>query len=71
MVWLSWPLFMDAWIQAEISSDAGGLIRWPARLLTPAGFVLLALQGVSEIIKRAAFLAGHAPPPIERPQEEV
>lgn len=43
---------------AEMSSNAGGLIVWPAKLLVPLGFLLMALQGVSEIIKRAAFLAG-------------
>ncbi|MGZ8317711.1 MAG: TRAP transporter small permease subunit, partial [Telluria sp.] len=42
----------------EMSSNAGGLIVWPAKLLVPIGFVLLILQGISEIIKRIAFLAG-------------
>jgi TRAP-type mannitol/chloroaromatic compound transport system permease small subunit len=58
MLWLSWPMFMLSYISGEISADAGGLIRWPVKLLIPAGFALLALQGVSEIIKRAAFLRG-------------
>lgn len=43
---------------AEMSSNAGGLIVWPAKLLVPFGFLLLILQGISEIIKRIAFLAG-------------
>ena len=43
---------------AEMSSNAGGLIVWPAKLLVPLGFLLLILQGISEIIKRIAFLAG-------------
>ena len=43
----------------EISSNAGGLIRWPVKILVPLGFALLALQGVSEIIKRAAALRGY------------
>jgi TRAP-type mannitol/chloroaromatic compound transport system permease small subunit len=43
---------------AEMSSNAGGLIVWPAKLLVPLGFALLILQGLSEIIKRIAFLAG-------------
>lgn len=43
---------------AEMSSNAGGLIVWPAKLLVPLGFLLMLLQGVSEIIKRIAFLAG-------------
>ena len=42
----------------EMSSNAGGLIVWPAKLLVPIGFALLILQGISEIIKRIAFLAG-------------
>jgi TRAP-type mannitol/chloroaromatic compound transport system permease small subunit len=54
----------------EYSSDPGGLIRWPVRLLIPVGFTMLALQGVSEIIKRVAFLNGLAPDPsVERHQE--
>ncbi|GJI88653.1 C4-dicarboxylate ABC transporter [Rugamonas sp. R1(2021)] len=43
---------------AEMSSNAGGLIVWPAKMLVPVGFLLMVLQGVSEIIKRIAFLAG-------------
>ena len=42
----------------EVSSNAGGLTVWPAKLLIPVGFALLVLQGISEIIKRIAFLAG-------------
>ena len=61
---LSWPMFMDSLMRDEISTDAGGLIRWPVKLLIPIGFFLLSLQGVSEIIKRCAFLAGAAPFPI-------
>lgn len=52
-----------AWISivsGEYSSNAGGLIVWPAKLLIPVGFFLLTLQGFSELIKRIAFLAGHA-----------
>lgn len=55
---LSWPMFMQSYTGHEISSDAGGLIRWPVKLLIPAGFALLVLQGISEIIKRVAFLRG-------------
>lgn len=61
---LSWPMFMDSYMRHELSTDAGGLIRWPVKLLIPVGFFLLSLQGVSEIIKRCAFLAGAAPFPI-------
>jgi TRAP-type mannitol/chloroaromatic compound transport system permease small subunit len=49
---LSWPAFIDSFVHKEISSDAGGLIRWPVRLLIPVGFTLLSLQGISELIKR-------------------
>jgi TRAP-type mannitol/chloroaromatic compound transport system permease small subunit len=65
---LSWPIFMNAWVSSEMSSNAGGLIRWPARALVPAGFFLLSLQGVSELIKRIAFLKGLIPDPVEKPQ---
>ena len=63
---LSWPIFVNAWVSGEISSNAGGLIRWPARLLVPMGFFLLTLQGVSELIKRIAFLKGLIPDPVEK-----
>lgn len=58
VLWLSWPMFLLSWTGNEVSADAGGLIRWPVKLLIPAGFALLALQGASEIIKRIAFLCG-------------
>src|SRR5436853_7595695 len=50
IMWLSWPIFMNAWTSGEISGSAGGLIRWPARLLVPLGFALLSLQGLSVLI---------------------
>jgi TRAP-type mannitol/chloroaromatic compound transport system permease small subunit len=66
IMWLSWPIFMNAWVSGEISSNAGGLIRWPARLMIPVGFFLLSLQGLSELIKRIAFLRGLIPDPAEK-----
>ena len=57
--WYSWPFFMQSWSVQEISGNAGGLIRWPVKILVPVGFALVALQGVSEIIKRAASLRGY------------
>jgi TRAP-type mannitol/chloroaromatic compound transport system permease small subunit len=60
MAWMAWPLFVQAWESGEVSPDAGGLIRWPMRLLVPAGFVLLALQGVSELIRAVSRLRGLA-----------
>ena len=58
MVWLSWPWFVDSYVHHELSSNAGGLLRWPVKLLVPLGFGMLALQVVSEVIKRVAFLTG-------------
>src|SRR6267142_1619187 len=66
ITWLSWPIFMNAWNSNEISGSAGGLVRWPARLLVPVGFFLLSLQGLSELIKRIAFLKGLIPDPLEK-----
>jgi TRAP-type mannitol/chloroaromatic compound transport system permease small subunit len=63
---LSWPYFMRAYTEGEISGSAGGLILWPARLLLPIGFALLVLQGLSELVKRIAFVAGKGPDPIVR-----
>jgi len=65
IAWLSWPIFVNAWVSGEISMNAGGLIRWPARLLVPLGFFLLTMQGVSELIKRIAYLRGLIPDPVE------
>ncbi|MES2424337.1 MAG: TRAP transporter small permease subunit [Pseudomonadota bacterium] len=56
MVYLSWPMFIGMYNSGEMSSNAGGLIRWPVMLMIPLGFALLILQGVSEIIKRIAWL---------------
>ena len=64
---LSWPVFTNAWFSNEMSGNAGGLIRWPARLLVPAGFLLLSLQGISELIKRVAVLKGSLPDHLEKP----
>ncbi|WP_234087294.1 TRAP transporter small permease subunit [Azonexus sp. R2A61] len=60
---LSIPLVAESWRINEYSANAGGLIRWPVKLLLPVGFSLLALQGVSELIKRIAFLAGRIADP--------
>ncbi|HZI84468.1 MAG TPA: TRAP transporter small permease subunit [Casimicrobiaceae bacterium] len=71
IMWLSWPVFVDAYERHEISTNAGGLIIWPARLLVPIGFALLILQGVSELIKRVAFLRGLIPDPSEKHVEKT
>ena len=65
IMWASWPVFVNAWTSGEVSGSAGGLIRWPARLLVPVGFFLLSAQGVSELIKRFAYLQGLIPDPVE------
>lgn len=51
MIYFTWPWFMQAWITNEGSNQAGGLVRWPFKLIVPVGFFLVGLQGVSEIIK--------------------
>ncbi len=71
MVWLAFPGFVDSFQSGETSPDAGGLIRWPVRLLIPLGFALLALQSVAEVIKRVAFLRGEGKLTREQPREEV
>jgi len=58
IAWYSVPFFLQSWNVQEISGNAGGLLRWPVKVLVPLGFTLVALQGVSEIIKRAASLRG-------------
>lgn len=58
IAWLCWPLFVNMFVTKEMSNNAGGLIRWPAMMLLPLGFALMFLQGVSEVIKRVAYLKG-------------
>jgi len=59
IAWFSWPFFMQSWSIQEMSTNAGGLLRWPVKIMLPLGLVLLALQGISEIIKRVAALQGY------------
>ena len=66
ILWMSWPVFVDAWVHHEVSTNAGGLIIWPARLMVPVGFFLLVLQGLSELIKRIAYLRGLIPDPTDK-----
>ena len=56
LIFFTWPWFVESWTINEASSNAGGLVRWPVKLLLPVGFALMALQGISEIIKRIAAL---------------
>ena len=76
VLWLSLPLVADSYKINEMSANAGGLIRWPVKILLPIGFSLLALQGISELIKRIAFLAGMIDDPNNKekgptPEEEL
>jgi len=66
IMWMSWPLFVDSLTRHEVSSNAGGLLIWPARLMMPIGFALLIMQSVSELIKRIAFLRGRIPDPLQK-----
>jgi len=69
---LSWPMFVEAWVSNETSSNAGGLVRWPAKLLIPVGFSLLVMAALSHLIKCVGFLLGECPDPTARagPSEE-
>ena len=59
-------MLMDKFASGEVSPNTGGLVRWPVWLALPIGFVLLLLQGWSELIKRIAFLRGQGPDPMGR-----
>ncbi|MBL0354236.1 MAG: TRAP transporter small permease subunit [Dechloromonas sp.] len=76
VLWLSLPLVAESYKINEHSANAGGLLRWPVKILLPISFMLLALQGVSELIKRIAFLAGMIGDPNSKarrptPEEEL
>lgn len=58
LTYLCWPFFATSFLQGEMSSNAGGLLRWPVKLILVAGFGLLTLQGLSELVKRVAALTG-------------
>lgn len=66
VLWTSIPWAINSINSQEMSVNAGGLIIWPAKLLVPIGFTLLTLQGVSELVKRLAFLQGLIPDPTEK-----
>jgi TRAP-type mannitol/chloroaromatic compound transport system permease small subunit len=59
LIYFTWPWFVHSWTIRETSQNAGGLLRWPVKLLLPVGFTLMALQGISEIIKRIDALVKH------------
>lgn len=66
--WLSLPFFYESFILQEGSSNTGGLMRWPVKILIPLGFALLILAGVSHLIKCVGYLAGACPDPLSRGQ---
>jgi TRAP-type mannitol/chloroaromatic compound transport system permease small subunit len=70
LISLSWPVFSRAFVSGEMSQNAGGLIRWPVMMLIPLGFSVLAMQCVSELIKRVAFLTGHRSEPFSEVAEK-
>ena len=76
ILWLSMPVVIQMYQSGEMSGNPGGLIRWPVYLLMPLGFGLLLLQGISEFIKRIAFLQGLIDDPMVKivaktPEEEL
>lgn len=71
VITLVWPLVVQSYVTGEMSSNAGGLIRWPVFALVPVGFALLLIQGVSELIKRIAFLQGRIDDPTKKKQEKT
>lgn len=69
ITWMSWGMVVNSIRINEMSNDAGGLLRWPIKIMVPLGFALLAIQGVAELIKKIAFLRGlrEAGPAYQRP----
>jgi TRAP-type mannitol/chloroaromatic compound transport system permease small subunit len=71
VLWFGVPFFLQGFHSGEMSSNAGGLIRWPVYLMMPLGFALLLLQGWSELIKRVAFLMGLIEDPAAKKHERT
>jgi len=71
VIWFSLPFFLKGFATGEVSSNSGGLIRWPVYALMPLGFSLLWLQGMSELVKRLAFLMGLIEDPTEKMAEKT
>ncbi len=69
VAWTALPSLATAYETKEVSANPGGLIRWPLYVLVPIGFGLLALQSLSELFKRVAFLAGAGPDPHAKPEK--
>lgn len=71
VLWFGIPFFLNGYRSGEISSNAGGLVRWPVYLMMPLGFSLLLLQGWSELVKRIAFLKGLIEDPTQKKVEKT
>lgn len=71
VLWYGIPFFLQGYRSGEMSSNAGGLVRWPVYLMMPLGFTLLLLQGWSELIKRIAFLKGLIDDPTTKKVEKT
>ena len=71
IITLVWPLVTKAFISGEMSSNAGGLIRWPVFAMVPLGFSLLTAQAISEVIKRFAYLQGLIDDPTKKKQQKT
>ncbi len=71
VLWLSWPMVVESYRVHETSSNAGGLVRWPVKLLVPAGFALLIAAGISHLIKCIGFLQGRCPNPTRKAGEKT
>lgn len=70
-LYLSWPFFLHSIESGEVSANAGGLILWPVKAMMPLGFLLLTIQGCSELIKRIAFQMGLTSDPGEKKQDKT
>ncbi len=66
IMWLAWPMFWDSYVTGEMSSNSGGLIRWPAKLIVPVGFTLLIAAALSHLIKCVGYLRGMCGDPRHR-----
>jgi len=71
ILWLSWPMAAESWVTREMSSNSGGLLRWPVKLLIPLGFTSLLLASLSHAIKLAGFLASACPNPLKRVNKQT
>ncbi len=71
ILWLSWPMALESYFSGEMSSNSGGLIRWPAKMLIPVGFTFLLLAALSHLIKCVGFLRGVCRNPMKRVDEKT